>query len=108
VLTRTIRKRLNLFQDTLIVEYQGGFRKGKSSTDQIFTLRMLQKQSFEQNLNFHILFIGFKKAHDSIERNKLYQAMKKLKIPKKLIGLTRTSNCLCRRCGTDNKVKKKK
>jgi hypothetical protein len=89
VLTRTIRKRLSLFQDTLIVEYQGGFRKGKSSTDQIFTLRMLQKQSFEQNLNFHILFIGFKKTYDSIERNKLYQAMKKLKIPKKLIGLTR-------------------
>jgi hypothetical protein len=33
--------------------------------------------------------MDFKKAYDSIERNKLYQAMKKLKIPKKLIGLTR-------------------
>jgi hypothetical protein len=76
VLTRTVRKRLSLFQDTLIVEYQGGFRKGKSSTDQIFTLRMLQKQSFEQNIRLHFLFIGFKNAYDSIERNKLYQAMK--------------------------------
>jgi hypothetical protein len=33
--------------------------------------------------------MDFKKAYDSIERNKLYQAMKKPKIPKKLIGLTR-------------------
>jgi hypothetical protein len=35
------------------------------------------------------LFINFKKAYESIERNKLYLAMKNLKIPKKLIGLTR-------------------
>jgi hypothetical protein len=51
VLTRIIKKRLSLFHDTLIGEYQGGFRKGRSTTDQIFTLRMLQKQSFEQNLS---------------------------------------------------------
>jgi hypothetical protein len=50
---------------------------------------MIQKRSFEQNLSLHISFIDFKKAYDSIERNKLYLAMKKLKIPKKLIGLTR-------------------
>jgi hypothetical protein len=41
--------------------------------------RLRTKQSL------YILFIDFKKAYDSIERNKLYQAM----IPKKLIGLTR-------------------
>jgi hypothetical protein len=35
------------------------------------------------------LFIDFKKAYDSIVRKELYQAMKKLKIPNKLIGLTR-------------------
>jgi hypothetical protein len=34
------------------------------------------------------LFIDFKKAYDSIVRNNLYQAMKKLKIPNKLICLT--------------------
>ncbi|XP_068897526.1 uncharacterized protein [Tenebrio molitor] len=59
VLTRIIKKRLSLFHDTLIGEYQGGFRK------------------------------DFKKSYDSIDRNILYQAMKKLKIPKKLIVLTR-------------------
>jgi hypothetical protein len=89
VLTRIIRKRLTLFHDTLIGQYQGGFRKGRSTTDQIFTLRMLQKQSFEQNISLHILFIDFKKAYDSIVRKKLYQAMKKRKIPDKLIGLTK-------------------
>jgi hypothetical protein len=89
VLTRIIRKRLTVFHDTLIGEYQGEFKKGRSTTDQIFTLRMLKKQSFQQNLSLHILFIDFKKAYDLIVRKKLYQAMKKLKIPNKLIGLTR-------------------
>jgi hypothetical protein len=62
MLTRIITKKLTVFHDTLIGEYQGGFRKGRSTTDQIFMLRMLQKQSFEQYLSLHILFIDFKKA----------------------------------------------
>jgi hypothetical protein len=64
VLTRLIRNRISLFHDTLLGEYQGGFRKGSSSTAQIFTLRVLQKQSFKQNLSLHIFFIGFKKLYD--------------------------------------------
>jgi hypothetical protein len=47
--------------------------------------------------------MDFKKAYDSIERNKLYQAMKKLKIPKKLIGLTRMTLT-----DTQNKISREK
>jgi hypothetical protein len=83
VLTRIIRNRLSLFHDTLIGEYQGD-----SGKEDLY-VNDGTEASFEQNLSLHISFIDFKKAYDSIERNKLYLAMKKLKIPKKLIGLTR-------------------
>jgi hypothetical protein len=36
VLIRIIRNRLSLFDDTLIGKYQGGFRKGRPTTDQVF------------------------------------------------------------------------
>jgi hypothetical protein len=36
VLIRIIRNRLSLFDDTLIGEYQGGFRKGRPTTNQVF------------------------------------------------------------------------
>jgi hypothetical protein len=68
--TTIVRNRLSFFHDTLIGEYQGRFRKDRSPSDQIFTLKMLQKQSYGQNLSLHILFVDFKKAYDSIERKK--------------------------------------
>jgi hypothetical protein len=68
--TRIVSNRLSFFHDTLIGEYQGRFRKDRSPSDQIFTLKMLQKQSYGQNLSLHILFVDFKKAYDSIERKK--------------------------------------
>jgi sorting nexin-29 len=39
---------------------------------------------------FH-LFIDFKAAYDTINRDKLFEAMKEFKIPQKLIGLIRAT-----------------
>lgn len=89
VLARIIRNRLTPYHNNIVGEYQGGFKGGRSTIDQIFTLKMVQNQSYEQNLSLHIMFIDFMKAYDSIERRKLYEAMNKLSIPGKLIRLTR-------------------
>jgi NAD-dependent DNA ligase len=55
--TRIVSNRLSLFHDTLVGEYHGRFRKDRSPPDQICTLKMLQKQSYEENLSLHILFV---------------------------------------------------
>lgn len=88
-LKKTIRKRLKRYEEETVGEYQGGFRSGRSTTDQIFTLQTLQNNSWDRNLPLYILFIDFKQAYDSITREKLYEALGKLRIPNKLINLVK-------------------
>lgn len=82
-----LRSRLVTYMEDVIGEYQGGFRKGRSTIDQIFTVKEIINDSFDRNLELHILFIDFKQAYDSIIRTKMIEAMTTLKIPKKLIEL---------------------
>lgn len=89
VLARVIRTRLTEIYNKEIGEYQGGFRQGRGTADQIFTLKMIQNNSYEQNLGLHLLFIDFKQAYDSIIRSKLYEYLENLGVPQKLVNLIR-------------------
>jgi sorting nexin-29 len=70
--------RISPFAENIIGNYQCGFQKNRSTTNQIFTLR----QILENNL-----FIDFKSAYDTIKREQLYNASE-FNIPNKLIRLT--------------------
>jgi sorting nexin-29 len=67
-----------------IGDYQSGFRQGRSTVDQIFTVRQLLEKCNEFGIETHHLFIDCKAAYDSVDRSNLYIAMKELQIPKKL------------------------
>jgi sorting nexin-29 len=58
---------LNVYTDEIIGEYQGGFRKGRSNTDHIFTLRQVLEKAHEYNISLHQLYIDFKQAFYSID-----------------------------------------
>src|SRR5690349_20602954 len=51
--------RIKPLAENLIGEYQSGFRKGKSTTDHISTLRLLMERCYEYDHDLHILFIDF-------------------------------------------------
>jgi len=55
--------------------------------DQIFALRSILEKCFEYNITLHELFIDFKQAYDSINREKLILILEEFKIPRKLINL---------------------
>lgn len=63
--------------------------RGKSTVDQIFTLKEITSKYWEYNKDLYILFIDFAKAYDSITRTKIWEVMRKYKIPEKLVRLTR-------------------
>ena len=64
--------------EEIVGNYQRGFRNGKSTTDQIFTMRQILEKIAEYRHDTYHLFIDFKAAYDSIARVKLYDAMSSL------------------------------
>jgi sorting nexin-29 len=74
-----------------IGEYQGGFRPGKSTTDQIFIIRLLYQKTWEFDREIHTLFVDFKKAYDSIHRESLINILKEFDFPRKLVNIVSIS-----------------
>lgn len=80
VLSNIIYRKLLPFAEREIGKYQAGFRGGRSTTDQMFGLRMILEKSQEYRMITHHL-CDFQSANDSIKRRKLYVALVDLGIP---------------------------
>ena len=89
ILSAVLCECLKPFVNNLIGPYQCGFRPGKSTIDQIFTLRQILEKTQELQIDTHHLFFDFKAAYDSIYREELYRAMSSFGITVKLIRLCR-------------------
>lgn len=87
VLSNIIKKRITPYSEEIVGEYQSGFRRKRSTTDQLFTLRQLLEKCWEFNRDLHNLFVDFKQAYDSIIRASLWTALEELGIPGKLIRM---------------------
>jgi hypothetical protein len=68
------------------------------TVEQIFTVRQILEKCSDHGKDTHQLFIDFKAAYDSIDRQSLYAAMEELSIPQKLIALVNSTmnNTQCR------------
>jgi hypothetical protein len=63
---------------------------------------------YEYSIDLHMLFVHFRQAFDSINRKRLYEVMEWMKMPNKLIGLTRmTMNATQGKIKIDNKLSAK-
>ena len=62
---------------TLVDSYQAGLVRDKSTTDQIFALRQILQMCQERQAPTHHLFIDFKAAFDTIDRNELWNIMQR-------------------------------
>ena len=74
VFSQILQNRLKTWCDIndLIPEEQAGFRKEYSTVDNIFSLNaIVQKYISKPKGRFYTLFVDFKVAFDSINRNKL-------------------------------------
>ena len=81
---KTLRNRLMPQVEKIITEEQAGFRTGRSTTEQIFNLRLLgEKYQHQQDL-YHV-DINFKKAVDRVWHAALWATLKKYNISANLI-----------------------
>jgi len=90
VMGRVIIKRIAGGVDKKLRSEQAGFRRGRSTTQQIFVLRNIVEQAIEWNANIYSCFIDFEKAFDSVRRATLWEIMRHYGIPPKLIKIVKT------------------
>ena len=66
---------------------QAGFKKNKGCRDQIFAIRQILEQREEFKRLTNLIFIDFKAAFDSVDRNCIWRICKDLGLPDKLLDV---------------------
>jgi hypothetical protein len=87
ILSNILMARLTPYVSEVFGAHQCGFRRNRSTTDQIFYIRQILEKKWEYNGTVHQSFIDFKKAYDSVKREALYNILLEFDILKKLVRL---------------------
>lgn len=92
VYTYILNKRLSMWasREEKINEEQAGFRAGYSTLDHIFTLYNLVEKYLLKNTKFYVAFVDFRKAFDSVNRNALWNVLRKTGVNGKLYRALRS------------------
>ena len=85
VMLKVILNRLKPQAEEIIAEEQAGFRAGRSTTEQIFNLRILCEKYLQLQQNLYHVFIDFKKAFDRVWHAALWATMRKYNISANLV-----------------------
>ena len=70
-----LRNRIEPKIDNMLRKNQNGFRRNRSTTSQILTIRRILEGVRAKNLQATLLFVDFTKAFDSIHREKMEQIL---------------------------------
>ena len=90
VVAKVLQERLQKVAEDELPESQCGFRKGRSCTDMIFTVRQLVEKSWEHTAKSFFTFIDLKKAYDSVPREAMWLALVRLGVPEEIVQLIRS------------------
>ena len=89
VLCRIILDRIQGALNKLLRKEQAGFRRDKSCTVHIATLRIIVEQCVEWQSPLCINFVDFEKAFDSLDRVTLWKPLRYYGLPNKFINIIR-------------------
>ncbi|XP_043476186.1 uncharacterized protein LOC122507501 [Leptopilina heterotoma] len=87
IYTKVIKERLEKEVEgkNILPEGQAGFRKKRSTIDNIFVLNHVTQKARGKKDKVYGMFIDLKKAYDTVDREKLWNIMKKVGISEYLI-----------------------
>ena len=82
---KTILNSLKPQAEKIIAKEHAGFRAGRSTTEQIFNLRILCERYLQHQQDLYHVFIDFKKVFERVWHAALWATMKKHNISTNLI-----------------------
>ena len=77
---------------------QCGFRPGRSTTDQIFTLKQIFEKSWEYGKDLFAFFVDLEKAYDRVPRDKLWQVLQECGVNGQLLRAIKSFYCRAEVC----------
>ena len=80
------RNRIEPKIDNILRKNQNGFRRNRSTTSQILTIRRILEGVRAKNIQVTLLFVAFPKAFDSIHRGKMEQTLLAYGLPKETVA----------------------
>jgi sorting nexin-29 len=87
VFSNILFQRLQPYAKKFVGNYWRSFRNGKSTSDQLHTMRQILEKIGEYRVNTFNLFVDFKATYDSMNRIQLFKAMEEFQIARKLRSL---------------------
>ena len=93
--TRILNNRLNTWADnySIYVEAQAGFRKGMSTTDNIFILNNMITHCLNNDSQLYCAFVDFTKAFDYVVRDVLWFKLIRLGVRGKMLNIIKSIYC---------------
>lgn len=82
---KILLNRLKSEAETIIAEEQAGFRAKRSTTEQIFNLRIICERYLQHQQHLYHVFVDFKKAFDRVWHAALWSTMRKYNINANLV-----------------------
>ena len=86
---KILQARLQQYMNHELPNVPACFRKGRGTRDQIANIRWIIEKAREFQKNIYFCFIGYAKAFDCVDHNKLWKILKKMGIPDHLTCLLR-------------------
>ena len=89
VILKILQVRLQQYMNSELPDVQAGFRKGRGARDQTASIHWIIEKAREFQKNIYFCFIGYAKAFDYLDHNKLWKILKEMGIPDHLTCLLR-------------------
>ena len=87
VMLKILQGRLQQYVNRELPDVQAGFRKGRHTRDQTASILWIIEKARGFQKNIYFCFVGYTKAFDCVDHNKLWKILKNMEIPDHLTCL---------------------
>ena len=93
VYAKCLEKKCREIVESKLEDGQRGFRPGRSTTDQFFTLKQIFKKSWEYVKDVFACFVDLGKAYDRVPRDKLWKVLQGYGVNGQLLRAIKLFHC---------------